>query len=77
MLMEFNKGHWVTAREDFVHAKGKDELQTWWLNVNMAEKSSRGGTSIADTSTADAESTLLETDEIDELAEKLHSRLSL
>ena len=33
LLIASGKGHWVRAREDKVHAKGKGELNTYWLEV--------------------------------------------
>lgn len=33
LLTATGKGHWVSAREDKVYAKGKGELSTFWLNV--------------------------------------------
>jgi class 3 adenylate cyclase len=31
LLISAGKGHWITARDDIVIAKGKGELQTFWL----------------------------------------------
>ena len=31
-LKAANKGHWVKAREDKIHAKGKGLMTTYWLN---------------------------------------------
>jgi hypothetical protein len=33
VLTEAGKGHWVKPREEKVHAKGKGELQTYWIEV--------------------------------------------
>ena len=33
LIISSGKGHWVRAREDKVHAKGKGELNTYWLEV--------------------------------------------
>ena len=33
VLTEFGKGHWIRPREEKVHAKGKGELQTYWVEV--------------------------------------------
>ena len=33
LLIGSGKGHWVRARDDKVHAKGKGELKTYWLEV--------------------------------------------
>ena len=35
-LKELGKSKWVTKREDTIIAKGKGELQTYWLSVNFA-----------------------------------------
>jgi hypothetical protein len=34
LLMKANKGHWLKKREDKVDAKGKGELQTYWLEIS-------------------------------------------
>ena len=38
LLKEAGKSHWVSLREDKVHAKGKGELVTYWLNVANGSK---------------------------------------
>jgi class 3 adenylate cyclase len=30
------KAHWVTPREDKIVAKGKDEMQTYWVNIRSS-----------------------------------------
>ncbi|KAL3937663.1 MAG: hypothetical protein SGBAC_007279 [Bacillariaceae sp.] len=41
LLMKSGKGHWVSARGDKVTAKGKGELETFWLkNIRGAENKS-------------------------------------
>ena len=32
LIIEAGNGHWLKAREDLVHAKGKGDLQTYWLH---------------------------------------------
>jgi len=32
LLLKGGKQNWVTARDDKIHAKGKGELQTYWVN---------------------------------------------
>ncbi|KAL7557011.1 hypothetical protein ACA910_014228 [Epithemia clementina (nom. ined.)] len=32
------KGHWLRVRENKVHAKGKGELQTYWIEIKSAPK---------------------------------------
>lgn len=39
LLMRRGKGHWVVPREDTVYAKGKGELQTFWLRLGAASNS--------------------------------------
>ena len=41
LLIEAGKESWITAREEKVQAKGKGELETYWLNAH----GSSGGTS--------------------------------
>ncbi|CAB9515308.1 Receptor-type guanylate cyclase gcy [Seminavis robusta] len=37
LLIKGGKEKWVMAREEKIHAKGKGELQTYWLNVKASE----------------------------------------
>ena len=39
-LISHGKGSWVTKREDIVEAKGKGLMQTYWLSIGTAKKSS-------------------------------------
>ncbi|KAL7558130.1 hypothetical protein ACA910_013186 [Epithemia clementina (nom. ined.)] len=47
LLSEAGKAHWLSPRTDKVVAKGKGELQTYWLNLRLdsvdVESSSSGG----------------------------------
>ena len=36
-LIAAGKSHWIQAREDKVHAKGKGELKTFWLVYKMSK----------------------------------------
>ena len=46
ILVAVGKGHWVTAREDTVVAKGKGVMSTYWLSTRgEAAMSSSGGSS--------------------------------
>eukprot|EP00977_Amphora_coffeiformis_P000685 scaffold149_cov179-Amphora_coffeaeformis.AAC.8 len=45
ILTESGKSHWVVARTDRVHAKGKGELQTFWLSTLDEEKDGSEGKS--------------------------------
>jgi class 3 adenylate cyclase len=38
-LIAKGKSSWVTAREEKIVAKGKGELQTYWVNVRETSKS--------------------------------------
>jgi Adenylate and Guanylate cyclase catalytic domain/3'5'-cyclic nucleotide phosphodiesterase len=40
LIVETNRGHWLTARKDLVNAKGKGLLQTYWLNPRKARTGS-------------------------------------
>lgn len=39
-LIDHGKGHWISKREDLVVAKGKGEMQTYWLNRRGKHSSS-------------------------------------
>jgi class 3 adenylate cyclase len=34
LIREAGKGHWLLPREDLVEAKGKGQMQTFWLNFD-------------------------------------------
>jgi class 3 adenylate cyclase len=53
LLIAGGKSHWVTPREDTVMAKGKGELQTYWLSMH----SSAGAASVSSGSSGESEST--------------------
>jgi hypothetical protein len=36
LLVAGRKGHWLTARDTLVDAKGKGKMQTYWLELNMS-----------------------------------------
>jgi 3'5'-cyclic nucleotide phosphodiesterase len=40
LIVQGGKGHWLIARSDKVHAKGKGALQTYWCNPIPAERTS-------------------------------------
>jgi hypothetical protein len=48
LLLASGKSQWITPRDETVHAKGKGELQTYWVQV----KNANGSTSIATTTAA-------------------------
>lgn len=54
LLIAAGKGHWLRDREDKVHAKGKGELTTYWLNVKSSDGQSSSGSSDKDASEYDA-----------------------
>ena len=45
-LRDGGKEHWLVAREDTVVAKGKGEMQTYWVQVPDTMTSSSAGNSI-------------------------------
>jgi hypothetical protein len=48
LVVEAGKGHWLSAREDLVNAKGKGLLQTYWLNIARSKTSGSVVSSIED-----------------------------
>lgn len=46
LIKAARKDHWLTAREDKIHAKGKGQLQTYWLKIRRDHN--RSSTSISD-----------------------------
>lgn len=49
LLVGAGKGHWITPRAEKITAKGKGELQTYWLDLKGdAGKSQRSGSSESD-----------------------------
>lgn len=49
LLIEGGKGHWVEPREDKITAKGKGEMQTYWVNVKKSSSPYTNVTSNAST----------------------------
>lgn len=47
-LFEANKGDWLSKREDKVHAKGKGEVQTYWIHPPLSSNTSSSGDSLGD-----------------------------
>ena len=47
LITHGNKGHWLTKREGLIFAKGKGDMQTYWVRPvrNTSSSSSGGGTS--------------------------------
>lgn len=43
VLTEGGKGHWIKPREEKVHAKGKGELQTYWIEVTSSQQRRSSG----------------------------------
>jgi class 3 adenylate cyclase len=43
LIMAAGKNHWLTQREDKVHAKGKGEMTTYWLAINRSDAGSSNG----------------------------------
>ena len=65
------KGLWLTPREEKVVAKGKGELQTYWIESQQGASGSTGWTTMSATSTHSAQG-----QSPDELQERLFARLS-
>ena len=55
LLIAAGKSHWVEAREDRISAKGKGELQTYWLTVKQQSCASRASSDDASTSVVENE----------------------
>jgi hypothetical protein len=49
LLIAAGKGHWVTARDELVAAKGKGDMQTYWVTV----KGSKGKSVVTSTTLGD------------------------
>jgi class 3 adenylate cyclase len=52
LLIAAGKEHWVTPREEKVVAKGKGELQTYWLITTKASNKTRSDTASSETETS-------------------------
>jgi class 3 adenylate cyclase len=52
LLVAARKEHWVVPREEKVVAKGKGELQTYWLVTTKASNNTRSDTASSETETA-------------------------
>lgn len=59
-LISAGKGHWLTAREDLVDAKGKGKLQTFWVEPSVYRSS-------IDTAVSSSESTDLANENVSTL----------
>ena len=44
LLCKANRHHWLIKREDLIDAKGKGQLQTYWLDINAKTASMIGST---------------------------------
>ena len=52
-LISKNRGHWLIPREDKIQAKGKGELQTYWVHIegkSTIRGTSHGGMSVGQSS---------------------------
>mmetsp|Transcript_14277 Transcript_14277/g.31177 ORF Transcript_14277/g.31177 Transcript_14277/m.31177 type:complete len:1108 (+) Transcript_14277:70-3393(+) len=47
LLVQANKGQWLTPREDTVIAKGKGEMKTFWLRVHSGSEMARGSSDVS------------------------------
>jgi hypothetical protein len=50
LLIEAGKGKWVSPRQEKIHAKGKGEMQTFWISTSSNAGSQRGSVDSSDTS---------------------------
>jgi 3'5'-cyclic nucleotide phosphodiesterase/Adenylate and Guanylate cyclase catalytic domain len=50
ILVDAGKGHWIFAREDKVEAKGKGEMHTYFLKIQIKDERSEGGTVVSESS---------------------------
>lgn len=48
LLIECGKAHWLTKREDKINAKGKGEMQTYWVMTRSANSVVSSGSSVSD-----------------------------
>jgi hypothetical protein len=63
LLIAAGKGHWVKAREELIAAKGKGDMQTYWVTVKGSSgKSENASTLMSSVSDLDED----EADEADE-----------
>ena len=46
LLVAAGKSHWISRRDELVFAKGKGEMQTYWLNIGQSAASTVSGGSI-------------------------------
>lgn len=56
LLFKVNKGHWLIKRTDKVNAKGKGNLQTYWLDVKTKRGSIAGSVLDPDENSPDEDS---------------------
>ncbi|CAJ1963522.1 unnamed protein product [Cylindrotheca closterium] len=45
LVIDSGKGHWLRKRDDLIEAKGKGEVQTYWVKGGKAASSTKTGTS--------------------------------
>ena len=74
LLVESGKGHWLTKRDDKIQAKGKGELQTWWLGktTKSSAASVTSGTESAWSEEEEEENEIQVGDSVLHLNEKTH-----
>ena len=53
LLQQAGKGHWIRKREDLITAKGKGQMQTYWMEVKGGTRSMASGTTSSDGKTAE------------------------
>ena len=75
LLRASGKGSWLVKREDKIHAKGKGELQTWWLGKgtqSVATSSTLGDMTLSSTEDDEEENEIQVGDEIIHVNSKTH-----
>lgn len=70
LLREKNKGHWLTPRADMVVAKGKGEMQTYWLTSHADTQRTKSSSHEGSSTNMD-----LETEDLHEALEAVEQRL--
>jgi len=72
LLMDAGKQHWLEEREEKINAKGKGELQTYWLSMRLQSSPSRGS---ADESSSGGCEALQQMPQADSLIDEKTQRL--
>jgi hypothetical protein len=73
-LIEAGRGHWLVKREELVVAKGKGEMQTYWINDTASRRGSAGEGSRCSMSSVSSEPTSVIWGSDDEVPEVVSQR---